>query len=72
MRFDFTIGKLQHIQNIDDIPWGGELVYNKITCFSIVIDVVALVAFPAQFLEAPSWKKTTILLTKKKTKKQFI
>jgi hypothetical protein len=33
---------------------------------------VALVAFPAQFLEAPSWKKTTILLTKKKTKKQFI
>jgi hypothetical protein len=33
---------------------------------------MTLVAFRAQFLEAPFWKGTTILLSKKKHKKCYL
>jgi hypothetical protein len=64
MGFDVTISKLQHIQHIDDIFWGYELVYNAIAGF--IISALALATFCAFFLEVQFWKETTILLIKKK------
>jgi len=70
MGFDVAISKLQHIQHIDDIPWGSELMYNIITCF--VIGALALPTFCACFFGGAILKNKIVLITKKKIIFSFV
>ncbi len=65
MGFHVTIGKLKHIQNIDDIPWRSKVVYNITAYFSIVIGALALVAFPVRLFGSAILKENNHFITKK-------